>query len=163
MFKVTVKVGGAQMDSEHEHRVFADSQADVWRKLYPNGVVTVEDMTTPTTATKTFSIYYMRPDFFRDGIMGADWLKRHDKMPDASALDTTHIFLREIEADTPAHAFHLMQGENWSPNGEARGLIERKGLQHTSMSTGDIIVDQATNETLLIGNYGMHLLRRGDQ
>lgn len=32
-----------------------------------------------------------------------------------------------------------MQGENWSPNGEARSLIEEKGLIHTSMSMGDIV------------------------
>lgn len=35
-----------------------------------------------------------------------------------------------------------MQGEIWSPNGEARALIQQKGLQHTSMSVDDIIVDE---------------------
>jgi hypothetical protein len=33
-----------------------------------------------------------------------------------------------------------MQGERWSPNGEARPLIERAKLHHTSMSVGDVIV-----------------------
>jgi hypothetical protein len=35
--------------------------------------------------------------------------------------------------------FFLMQGEQWSPNGEARELIELLGLRHTSMSVGDLI------------------------
>lgn len=34
-----------------------------------------------------------------------------------------------------------MQGENWSPNGEAKELIRPLGLKHTSMSVGDIISD----------------------
>lgn len=35
--------------------------------------------------------------------------------------------------------FMLMQGENWSRNGEARPIIEEAGLGHTSMSVGDIV------------------------
>ena len=31
-----------------------------------------------------------------------------------------------------------MQGENWSPNGEAREVLMLTGVQHTSMSVGDI-------------------------
>ena len=26
----------------------------------------------------TFSVYYMRSNFFRDGIKGYDWLKQHN-------------------------------------------------------------------------------------
>jgi hypothetical protein len=32
-----------------------------------------------------------------------------------------------------------LQGEFWSPGGEARMLIERLGLEHTSMAVGDVI------------------------
>ena len=35
-----------------------------------------------------------------------------------------------------------MQGENWSPNGEARPLIAQLDLSHTSMSIGDVAVDE---------------------
>ena len=35
--------------------------------------------------------------------------------------------------------FYFMQGEIWSAHGEARKLIEHIGVQHTSMSVGDII------------------------
>ena len=34
-----------------------------------------------------------------------------------------------------------MQGEAWSPNGEARELIVSLGLHHTSMSIGDVVQD----------------------
>lgn len=35
--------------------------------------------------------------------------------------------------------FVAMQGENWSPNGEARPLLEALDLEHTSMSVGDVV------------------------
>ena len=40
--------------------------------------------------------------------------------------------------------FERFQGEFWSPNGEARPLIEALGLEHTSMSVGDVIVIENT-------------------
>lgn len=91
----------------------------------------------------TYKVWYMKPDWFRDGIMG-------DK-PDPKNLEKTHTFLKDFELDVPLMAdgdkwalervWVGMQGENWSPNGEARGLIEEKGLRHTSMSVGDVVVD----------------------
>lgn len=85
--------------------------------------------------SKTFSVWYMRPDWFRNGICG-------DK-PDAANLSATHIHLRDIQAkpqSTMSDVYAYMQAENWSPNGEARSLIMSKGLQHTSMSVGDVVV-----------------------
>ena len=38
-----------------------------------------------------------------------------------------------------AQVYEEFQGENWSPNGEAKELISALGLDHTSMSVGDII------------------------
>jgi hypothetical protein len=81
----------------------------------------------------TYRVHYMRPAWFRDGICG--------KQPDAAKLDATHIFLREVEATDHDQVYYLSQGEVWSPNGEARSLIRGKGLEHTSMSVGDVIED----------------------
>lgn len=53
-----------------------------------------------------------------------------------------HEFVREFEARDLEDAFIKSQGEIWSPNGEARGLILSKGLDHTSASFGDIFVDE---------------------
>jgi len=57
-------------------------------------------------------------------------------------LDKTHVMLKEIDAPDRDEAWVAMQGENWSPQGEARELIKSKGLTHTSMSIGDILQDE---------------------
>lgn len=90
---------------------------------------------------KTFSVWYMKPEFFRDGIMGVDWLKERGLMPDPANLGATHVHLKDLELDGDLEdVFVRMQGEVWSPNGEAMLLIEAKGLRHTSMSMGDVVV-----------------------
>jgi hypothetical protein len=58
---------------------------------------------------------------------------------DKRQMVDTHAFLIMVEAENFNHAFHTMQGEMWSPNGEGRPLIEDRGLTHTSMSVGDIL------------------------
>lgn len=80
-----------------------------------------------------YRVYYMKPDFFRDGCFG--------RKPNIDDLEATHVFLKETEASHLEALFGQMQGEVWSPNGEARPLIEARGLQHTSMSVGDVAVD----------------------
>jgi hypothetical protein len=82
---------------------------------------------------KTYSVWYMRPEWFREGICGA--------YPDPTDLNKTHVHLLDREAPDLERLWVGMQGERWSPNGEARGLIKSKGLQHTSMSVGDVAVD----------------------
>jgi hypothetical protein len=46
------------------------------------------------------------------------------------------------------------QGENWSPNGEARPLIEAAGLCHTSMSVGDVIYDHSQGKFYQVATFG---------
>jgi len=101
-----------------------------------------------------FTIHYMKPEFFRDGNMGYDWLEKRSRLPSLSALDRTHVELKTLadfdNGRIPTNRpdikrvleiiFAKMQGENWSPNGEARDLIRSKGLEHTSMSVGDVVV-----------------------
>lgn len=86
-----------------------------------------------------FTVFYMRPDFILSGLMGYAMLEQRGIVPTVDTLETTHIKLREVEAEDPEEVFDMMQGENWSPNGEARPLIQSLGLQHTSLSVGDII------------------------
>ena len=54
-------------------------------------------------------------------------------------LDQTHLHLKDLEAQDLEDVFYQMQGEIWSPQGEARELIRSKGLSHTSMSVGDVV------------------------
>jgi hypothetical protein len=39
------------------------------------------------------------------------------------------------------HVFYQMQGDVWSPHGQAREEIIALGVQHTSMSIGDVAMD----------------------
>ena len=55
-----------------------------------------------------------------------------------------YVVLGSIAADSYQECFGLMQGENWSPNGKANSLIRYVGTDHTSMSVGDVVVDEAT-------------------
>lgn len=65
-------------------------------------------------------------------------------------LITHYRFVREVEAEGLNEVFSKMQGENWSPKGEARFLIRSLGLKHTSMITGDLVqgifIDAEGNE-----------------
>jgi len=81
-----------------------------------------------------YQVWYMKPSFLR-GIVG--------NSPDPNDLSATHVHLKDIEADSQEDALDRMQGNIWSPNGEALDLIQSKGLQHTSMSIGDVLVDEA--------------------
>jgi hypothetical protein len=102
----------------------------------------------------TFAVWYMKPDYFRDGIMGADWLAERGMMPKVDDLAETHVFLRYCDAESVGQVFGMMQGEVWSPNGEARDRINALGLSHTSMSVGDIAVNVANKETFLCDRFG---------
>lgn len=105
-------------------------------------------------STSKFQVWYMRPSFFGDGIMGIK--------PDPTNLAATHIHLKDLELPGGTkqlqRVFDEMQGEMWSPNGEARGLIRSKGLQHTSMSVGDVIVDE-DGRVVVVDNIGFKELQ----
>lgn len=72
-------------------------------------------------------IWYMKPEHF-------EW-----DLPDPANLGRTHILLGCVRGTHLEHIYQVMQGFNWSPNGEARNLIRKKGLRHTSMSVGDVV------------------------
>lgn len=92
---------------------------------------------------KTFEVWYARPAFTRDLFMGHEWLIDHapELIPATSDnLKKTHVRLATIRASDADEVFMWLQGENWSPNGEARKLIRSLKLDHTSMSVGDVVV-----------------------
>jgi hypothetical protein len=84
-------------------------------------------------------VWYMNDRYFGMGIRGYEWLKERVYLPDISRLKETHILVGLLEEQSKEKVFTMMQGESYSPNGEARGLIRKLGLGHTSMSVGDII------------------------
>jgi len=70
-------------------------------------------------------------------IAGADFSK-----VDLRDLAKTHVILGNgvSEDFSNEDLFSRLQGENWSPNGEANPMIGRLGLWHTSMSVGDLVL-----------------------
>jgi hypothetical protein len=77
---------------------------------------------------------------------------------DPNNLEETHILLGEIQgADNLEMIFCPLQGESWSPNGEAHDLITSLGLHHTSMSIGDVI--RKSNGTVyVVGMCGFDVI-----
>lgn len=82
--------------------------------------------------SRPFKVYYRKnPTFMLD-----------KKLTKTQVLnEETHSSLKTVYTDDVESVFYRMQGEIWSPNGEARELIQGKGLKHTSMSVGDVAVD----------------------
>jgi hypothetical protein len=93
----------------------------------------------PGLAKGTTEVWYMNPAYFREGIMGLDFARKHGTTPDPSNLSATHILLGKVKETKPERLHGMLQGERWSPNGEARSLVKKKGLKHTSMSMGDVV------------------------
>lgn len=82
----------------------------------------------------TYQVWYMRPEWVAEGIAG--------RLPDKANLAATHVMLTQCIGSNLNDVYASMQGAMWSPNGEAAPLIRAKGLTHTSMSIGDIIVNE---------------------
>ena len=110
----------------------------------------------------TYDIWYMKPDFFRDGSMGYEWLVERDQLP-TLPFEATHAFVRTIEAASLEHVFMIQQGEVWSPKGEARPLIKAAGLAHTSMSVGDIAIERVgeARAPFMVDRFGFRNLING--
>ena len=79
-----------------------------------------------------YKVYYRKlPTFTLDRALTVDDLQGDD-----------FAMVRELTATSLDNVFVEMQGEVWSPNGEARELILNLELHHTSMSVGDIALDE---------------------
>lgn len=89
-----------------------------------------------------FNIYYrMEPDFMVRDLTAEDFERDYRRVAGVWAWDKENAFM-------------FMQGENWSPQGEARGLIRDLDLKHTSMSVGDVIEDMTTGEVFMVDMAG---------
>ena len=88
----------------------------------------------------------------RDLCMGYEWCKKNNCQPDPKNLDKTHIHLIDLEEMDKEDIFHHMQGEVWSPKGEARPIIQAAGVHHTSMSVGDII--KQGDKVYMVDSFG---------
>jgi hypothetical protein len=106
----------------------------------------------------TYSIYYMKAEFFRDGMRGFDWLRARNLLPNPADLSASHVFLLRTEAGNLTELYYKMQGEDWAPDGDARAFIASKGLRHTSMTVGDVAVDHSSGIAYLVDPFGFRRL-----
>lgn len=97
-----------------------------------------------------YEVWYVKDEFFREAMFG--------QLKPTGDLEDTHVEVCEVEAENHEDVFRKMQAEYWSPNGEARPLIERLGLSHTSMSVGDVVYDAMNGKAWLVENFGWRQL-----
>jgi hypothetical protein len=86
--------------------------------------------------------------------MGSQWLEKEGTMPTVETIESTHVYLGDVAVEDLDACMTLMQGEVWSPNGEARDFIQEKGLAHTSMSVGDVVMERAGNSFWMVDRMG---------
>lgn len=111
----------------------------------------------PRYAGLSAYIWYVKPEHGRDLRMGPEFLKEQGiPLPTIKTLDKTHTLLGAVGERNLNEIYRMMQGEVWSPRGEARNLIRKKGLRHTSMSVGDIV--QIGNKIHMVDNLGFEKL-----
>ena len=103
-------------------------------------------------------VWFWNGIFAADMLMGVDWLRKRNMLPDPDALDRTHVKIGTLQEQDPDRVYHMMQGEMWSPNGEARDFISASGSSHTSMSIGDIVV--IGGKVLIVDRVGFEDLRK---
>jgi len=110
----------------------------------------------PRYGTGVTKVWYMKASFFRDGNMGHEWLEEQGLVPTLATLEQTHTLVGTLDIDNPEEAWQMMQGEFWSPRGEANSFIRELGLRHTSMSVGDIV--QKDDTLFLVDGIGFKKL-----
>lgn len=85
-------------------------------------------------------IWYCQRKFFRELSVGSSLALKRGLLPDPFDLEKTHVYIGNVNETSPNKVFYMMQGEVWSPEGEARGLMSVQSCGHTSMSVGDVMV-----------------------
>lgn len=95
---------------------------------------------------KEYKVYYQKdPHFHLPGTIYS-----------LDKIENTHVYLGTVIAKDIEKVFIEMQGEVWSPRGEARPFIEAAGLYHTSMSVGDIV--ETEDGFFSCGTFGWEFL-----
>lgn len=86
----------------------------------------------PSLAPGKTEVWFMKPDVFTRFIIGTE-------VPTIKSLKRTHVLLGKVKETNPDKLYKALQGERWSPKGEASQLILSLNLRHTSMSVGDVL------------------------
>jgi hypothetical protein len=96
--------------------------------------------------------------YFRKGMANIilTALEEHNKeqLPQLDDLSKTHIKVGTVNSNDQREVFAAMQGDQWSPHGEAKQFIHALGLGHISMSPGDIII--FPQRTVMVSKRGFY-------
>jgi hypothetical protein len=107
----------------------------------------------PGLASGETHVWYMKPAYIPRFMLGLAAVRPTSLIPtDPKRLGRTHIWLGKIASVDPEEVFRILQGDVWSPTGEARDLIIGKRLHHTSMSVGDCVVRDG--QIYMVDNVG---------
>ena len=82
-------------------------------------------------------IFYFNKGLFSKFSRGTRGLDLNAVLAD---LDNTHTRIGRVNETDLSEIFNMMQGEVWSPNGEANTMPAMSKTGHTSMSMGDVIM-----------------------
>ena len=82
-------------------------------------------------------IFYFNKGLFSNFSRGTRGLDLNAVLAD---LDNTHTRIGRVNETDLSEIFNMMQGEVWSPNGEANTMPAMSKTGHTSMSMGDVIM-----------------------
>ncbi len=82
-----------------------------------------------------FMIFYKSNPMFNEDDLPKDWVD----------FETRWTAVKAVRATNPEDAYAKMQGERWSPNGEAKPLTRALDT-HTSMSVGDVCINLRTGK-----------------
>lgn len=112
------------------------------------------DPDSPHDIARPIQIWYYKRPLSMAATLGHDGLERSGQLPTPETLLEGYGLIGEISGLTVrptelkgdlspmdsaiSRIRTMMQGEVWSPQGQARGLVERAGVGHTSMSPGDM-------------------------
>jgi len=99
---------------------------------------------------ETYEVYYQKPA----QIDNRTQFYAADEELTLESMKESHVFLRTVEAIDKDDAYIRMQGEYWSPNGEAQAQLDQLGLEHTSMSIGDVLVEVKSRQAWQCDRYG---------
>lgn len=85
------------------------------------------------------------------------WYKKNFIQDTEEAIETfedSYVPVMLLWEETLDDVYFMMQGFNWSPNGEARQAIRELKLDHTSMSVGDVIENRDLDRWWLVVDIG---------
>jgi len=105
---------------------------------------------------QTYKVYYQKKETIEvTGFFNISSIIEKDVK---EVCQHSHVYLMETDAENLEDLFRNMQGENWSPNGEAREFIKSKRLIHTSMSVGDVAYEIETGKWYVVDIMGFREL-----